>query len=1041
MKKMNKILLVFMSAFVSMNASAINTDSKVDSTRQYVKGIVVDAVTGKPIQGVSVSAGKNISVLTDERGAYRLPVVSYDQTISMSAPGYATLTVPLQGAHEKDAKIFSSEFTKKADSPQGITATSSMSVDEVLGGYYGADARIVSRGSLEGVGANLFVRGYHSVNLNTQPLVVIDGVVRNTDNVSSAFEGFYINALADLDISNIEHVTILKDASSLYGAKGANGAILIETHRGKSTTTKIDLNMNWGVNFMPKTLRMMDGYNFRSFASDVLKGLKGNAIANTFEDFLNDEADLTKNISYSTYHNNHNWKDDVYQNAFRQYYGLNVEGGDYVAKYALSASYMQGKGVVKATDYDRLVTHFSADIKLSHRLNVGANFDFTHFSRQLSDNGVNEYTSAPYISLIKSSLVTPYRYSNDGIIYTSNLSDVDAFGVSNPVSLIQNGIGKYTSYRFGVNLKPTYQVNDWMDISENFAYNMNAVKEHYYSPVTGIASQVLADGSIYTNTVKDQSINQGQLFSDTRVHFNPVFDKIHALDVALGLRIMTNSYKSNYGEGHNTGSDKVVNLSTNLEGKVIDGLKTTLRNAAAYLNVAYDFNQKYGVWAHLTEEASNSFGNDVDGAFRLAGGSWATFPSAGAHWNVSNERFMSALPWVNRFDLHASWGLTGNDGMDILSRYAYLTPVIYFGKATGLQIGNEGNESLKWETTRKVDYGFDLSLFNDRLTLSANFYHHKTSDLLMYSDADLLSGLSASLKNGGTMTNTGFDVSLGYRLVNLKALKWNVEAGFAHYKNELTSMPGGEVVNNVGNGAILLKEGLPLGTFYGYKTVSDNGSIVFATEQQAQEANLKTWNNSRNAQLTYHAGDVHFADLDGNGLIDESDRTVIGDANPDLTGSLYNHLAAGRFALDIMFTYSLGNDIYNYQRHSLETMKNLYNQTEAIGDRWRYDGQVTNIPRAVYNDPMNNSRFSDRWIEDGSYLKLKNVRLTYQIPHFVSFLQGASAWVEVNNLYTWTKYLGPDPEVSYGTSPLTQGVDYGVTSGNRSLLLGLKLNF
>jgi hypothetical protein len=485
----------------------------------------------------------------------------------------------------------------------------------------------------------------------------------------------------------------------------------------------------------------------------------------------------------------------------------------------------------------------------------------------------------------------------------------------------------------------------------------------------------------------------------------------------------------------------VVNLSASLEGKTISGQKTTVSNAAFYLQANYSFNNKYGVWGALTSEACSSFGRDADGGFKMLKGVWATFPSVGANWLVSSERFMAGLGFINRLNLRFEYGLTGNDGLDAINRYAYLTAINYFGVANGLQIGNLDNQTQKWETTRKQNFGIDLSVLNDRLSVSFDYYRHKTTDMLMYGQASIISGLTTVMYNGGSMTNEGYELTIAARPLNLRQVKWSTELGMAHYKNKLTSLPAGQSTYAVGAGTILLQEGRPIGTFYGYRTVAnDNGSIVFATEAEAKASNLKTWNSNKSEQLTYHAGDVHFADLDNNGIIDENDRTVIGDANPDLTGSWVNRFTIGRFTVDLDFSFSIGGDIYNYQRHMLESMTNYYNQTEAVVSRWKYEGQQTSIPRAVYGDPMHNSRFSDRFIEDGSYLKLRELRLAYDLSLPWNFLRGATVWASVTNLYTWTKYLGSDPEVAYGTSPLTQGVDYGVSPINRSVQFGVKLN-
>ena len=1039
MKNKMKYILMAAMLFPVCHVSAAQV-TRPDSVRTYVTGRITDAVTGEPVQGVTVSSAPGLSVLTDENGDYQVPVVSYNGILTFKAPGYLERSSALQGLHVKDLKLYSDNFRSEKDGRDVMDLTSSFSLDEELGKRFGGDLRVISRSAVTGIGANMFIRGYNSINLNAQPLIVIDGVIQNTENVESVFEGFYIDALANIDVNDIERVEILKNATSIYGSKGANGAILITTKRGRSMTTKIDLNMNWGFYFRPKTIKMMNGDQFRSYASEMIKGREGSSIADRFEGFLNDDPDLTSNITYNLYHNNHDWSDDVYRVGNRQYYGLNVEGGDDIAKYALSVSYGMGNGLVKETDYDRLATRFNADILLAKNLTLAAGFDFTHLTRNILDDGVNDYTSPTHLALIKSPLVLPYSFTNDGRNYTTNLSPVDVFGVSNPQSLIDNAKGKFTQYRFGVNMLPKWQITDMFDLSSRFAYSMNAVKEHYYSPTEGIAPQVQENGSIYENTVKDQSINQDQLFSDTRFHFNYNFNGRHAVDAAVGLRIQTNTYKSNYGEGHNTGSDKIVNLNTSLEGKVIDGLKTTTRNSAFYVQAQYVYDQRYGIHANLTEEACSSFGPNVKDGFRFLHGTWATFPSVGIDWAVSNERFMSHLSFLSRLNLRAEYGVTGNDGMDALYRYAYMSPINYFGNANGLQLSNLGNDELKWETVRKWNFGFDLSVLDDRLGLSFDYFKHCVSDLLMYRQADILTGRENYMSNGGKMENRGFDISFNARLVNRKNFKWNAELGLSHYKNEVTELQGGTTEYAIGNGTVLAAVGQPLGVFYGYKTVSENGGIVFATESQAQASGLQTWNENKSAKLNYHAGDVHFADFDNNKLIDENDRVVIGNPNPDFTGSFMNRMVAGPITLEVFFTFSSGNDIYNYNRHLLESGSTLNNQTLAMTRRWKYEGQQTDMPRISYGDPMRNSRFSDRFIEDGSYLKLKNVKVSYQVPLRVRYIQGLTVWLSASDLYTWTKYLGSDPEVSYGTGPLTQGIDFGLLASGRSFNFGIKLN-
>lgn len=1034
MKNRIKYILSAILLSTTVWLPAQNNTATTSKNGYIVTGLVTDAVSGAPLQGVSVTSSFGASALTDDEGRYKITLLSNKDIVTYSIPGYMTQEVALRGKKVQNVKMYTDSFTSEKSGDNIFSPSASLSLDEELGQRFGGDMRIISRGSTAGIGANMFVRGYNSVNLNAQPLIVIDGVIQNTENVESVFEGFYINALANIDVNDIEKVEILKDASSIYGSKGANGAILISTKRGRSFSTKIAVNMNWGLQLRPVTPRMMDAPQYRAYISEMTKGNE-----EAYKDVFNDNSDIATNLTYNTYHNDYDWTDVVYRNGFRQYYGLNIEGGDNIAQYVLSMAYQSGKGVVKTTDYNRLNTHFNCDVSLNKYLSLFAGFDFSYTSRNLLDDGINQYTSPGYLSLIKSPLLLPYTYSNNGLNYTNNLSEVDIFGISNPQSILDNSKGNFKQYRFGINVMPKLQITKMFDLSSRFAYGLNAIKEHYYSPLKGVAPQVQPNGSVYENTVKDQSITQDQLFSDTKFHFGNTFDR-HKVNAELGLRIQSNIYKSNYEDGHNTGSDKIVNLSTSLNGKSVNGKKTTVRNSAIYLHADYTFDNRYGIWGTVVTEACSTFGRNVDAGYRFLHGTWATFPSVGANWSVSSEEFMQDADWLDKFNIRIEYGITGNDGLDILARYSYLQPVNYFGNAAGLQIGNLGNENLKWETTRKFNVGADFAFFDNRLGFGFDYFRHKTSDLLMFHNPDFLSGLDPYLSNGGNMENSGYEINLNARLVNKKNFKWNAEFGFMNYKNEMTDLTSDSYNTSVGNGYILTSVNNPLGVFYGYKTVEENGSIVFQTEQQAQQARLQTWDENKQNRLSFHAGDIHFADLDGNNLIDENDRCIIGNPNPTLTGSFMNRFGIGPVSVEIFFTYSIGNDIYNYQRHLLESGINLNNQTQAMTNRWKYEGQITDMPRAVYGDPVGNSRFSDRFIENGSYLKLKDIRVTYQLPVNIPHVQGLTIWASASNLYTWTNYLGADPEISGSANPLMQGVDFGRLPSNRAFNFGIKLN-
>jgi hypothetical protein len=364
-----------------------------------------------------------------------------------------------------------------------------------------------------------------------------------------------------------------------------------------------------------------------------------------------------------------------------------------------------------------------------------------------------------------------------------------------------------------------------------------------------------------------------------------------------------------------------------------------------------------------------------------------------------------------------------------------------------MQLTNVGNEEIKWETTSKFNIGLQANFLNNRLSANANYFIHDTKDLLaLKTFENPIGGINNYWTNDGKIRNTGFEVGVSGKPVALK--DWHLEVGatVGHYKNEVKSLANGDFTTSVyGTDNILTAVGNPVGVFYGYKTKG-----VFSTTADAQAANLYLIDET-GAKQYFQAGDVIFDDVNpynakgdyAPGQIDEADKVVVGDPNPNIYGNIFLNLNWKRFTLGMNFNYSLGNDVYNYQRSILNSGSTLYNQQVAEVAHWRYEGQNADLPRVNYGDPMGNNRFSDRWIEDGSYLRLKNVMLTYQVPlpeSWQTWVQGVSVWAEGRNLITLTKYTGSDPEFSVSNNQLYQGIDCGNIAQGRMFSMGVKIN-
>jgi hypothetical protein len=388
---------------------------------------------------------------------------------------------------------------------------------------------------------------------------------------------------------------------------------------------------------------------------------------------------------------------------------------------------------------------------------------------------------------------------------------------------------------------------------------------------------------------------------------------------------------------------------------------------------------------------------------------------------------------IEKLKLRAGYSVSGNDGIGNYSARMLYTSQNFLGY-NGLVMTNIANPTLKWETNSKLNAGLDVSLLKERLNISFDIFRNETKDLLIWKSNKSYYGTGVYPVNDGVLQNTGFEIGVQGRIVNT-SFKWDVEVNIARYNNRIKALSDNEIITQIAGANILTKVGSPVGLFYGYKTGG-----VYATSGEATAANLHI-QQADGTLVPFQAGDVRFVDIHPDGVIDEKDLTIIGDPNPDLFGSVVNKLQWKRWTVNTVFSFTYGNDVYNSVRSELESMNDFKNQTIAVKNRWSGEGHLTDTPRAVWGDPMDNARFSDRWIENGSYLRLKSLSLSYDIPFNLSFSKG---WIQIYatalNLVTLTEYLGYDPEFSDQQNPLFYGIDTGLTPQPRSFIFGIKLS-
>ena len=1051
---MKKYIISAILLLVSMTMAA-------QENSKTVTGQVVDAATKKPLVGVIVAAYDNdkYSAMTDEEGRYTLKVPEYVSSVQMRIDGYNFQQCAIADG-VANGYLYNEAFTefykRKTDAIQsseasGFDNTAEVSIDPFIAQRLGADVRSVARGGNVGLGNTLLMAGINSLNSNVQPLVVVDDVIMDMEyNRTTLHDGYFNNMLANLNVNDIESVQVLKNGTAIYGAKGANGVILIKTKRNKSMATKIDVTINGRYELIPRLPKMMGAEDYRLYATELLAN---KTLSLGQMKFLNNDPTY---FYYNQYHNNTDWTDQVYKNAFSQNYGINVQGGDDIASYNLSVGYSLANSTLKKNDYSRFNMRLNTDINIAKGLDVRFDASYSDVDRSLFDDGAPSsvlsgvITSPGFIALAKSPFLSPYAYDNAGNP-SHYLAEADDYlegmfqgrgRLANPASILEFGDGNNRN-SLGNRLivfaiTPKYEFNKHLTLSEHFALSLVNTTENYYLPIQGTPTFIvdgLDETSVLNNLVMSQASSLTAIQSDTRLAWKNQFGA-HQLGVMGGLRYLNSAYKLTSQSGYNTPNDKAPKMNSSLSFKDTGGANDKTSDIIWYALGNYNYAQRYYLNAGISAHASSRFGTEADG-LKMAGVVWGLFPSVEGSWVISNEEWFSSLKPVNYLRLNVGFDMTGNDDIDYTaSRSYFVSRRMLNSSATGIVIGNIGNTELKWESTSRITAGIEGNFFNNRLNLRFNFFKSWTSNLLSLQQLAWASGLDANWSNDGKLENTGFDVHAAVKVLNLKDFRWEVGASVGHYKNKVTALPDNDRTfeTDLYGATIQTKVGQPVGLFYGYET---NG--VYSTTDAAN-ADAKYLVKDNGDKVLFKAGDMNFVDRDGNHVIDANDRTVIGDPNPDIYGNIHTTASWKNLTLTAVFNYSLGNDIFNYQRMLLEGGTYFLNQTTAMKGRWTTEGQQTAYPRAEYNDPMGNSRFSDRWIEDGSYLRMSNLTLSYYLPIQSTYLQGITIFGNVTNLFTITKYLGSDPDCAIAGSILTQGIDRGLLGQGRSFSLGVNIN-
>jgi len=1015
-----------------------------------VTGVVTDHSTNKPLAGITVGFGNIAADLTDEKGLFTINVPSLDVEIYLKGEGFEPRQFSLKGKSDLQISMIhetGKSFQQNAILPQGAiplrnnTAAIGLlnvngnwnrpfeSIDELLQGQV-AGLQSIRRSGATSKGANLMLRGQNSLHGTNMPLLVVDGMLFDpADYGNSLMGGNYTNPLSLINSQDIDNVTVIKDASSEYGSKGANGAIIITTGRAKRQATSIDFGVYGSYNQMPDQLPLMDASSYRTYLSEILqsKGLGIPAIGAM--PFM--RSDSLTNPEYYKYHNNTNWQDKVLRNSINKNYFLKVTGGDNIATYALSIGFTNMEGVLKSNNLTRYNTRFNAAFNFSKRLTGQANLAFTYNEQDLRTQGIDAKISPLFVSLTKSPLLLANEVNAKGVL-SPNLEDTDIFGVSNPSALIERAQGTSKNYRFAGSYTFTYDLAKSLKASTMIGIFYDKNRENIFIPRKGVADDTLS------NAVADSRLGTQvrRLFStyfDAKLEYNKTFSDNHQINSRVGLRYQKNAAEQDYTLGFNSATDELISVQNGVGALRQTGGGISEWNwMNSYFSTQYGYKERFFLTFNAAMDGSSRFGSDAKSGLGINGVRYSFMPSLGAAWIVSSGSSYGTSTKVDLFKFRATISRAGNDDIGNYTARQTYTSQNFLGMQ-GLVRSGIPNPSIQWETSTKANLGVDVAFWNDRVAMSVDLYSAKTTDMLVYEKVLSGSGFENVLTNGGAMRNSGFEAMVNVRAINKSALKWDLGFNYATNRNKILMVPNEQFLTNTLGATIITQTGAAANVFYGYKTVG-----VFKTTTDAVASGLRT-KNANGSLSNFQGGDIQFVDLNGDRIIDEKDMQQLGSSAPRFHGSFSSKLSLKRFTLDALFTFSQGNEVFNQLRYYLESASSTDNQLNSVVNRWRTEGQVTNMPKASFGDPRGNNRFSDRWIEDGSYLRLRNITLSYDLSFKEKFVKNATVYLTGNNLLTFTKYMGFDPEFSAGNAGFAQGIDTGLDPLFRSVTMGIRI--
>lgn len=1069
-----------------------------------IRGKVIDAKDKLGVISASVieidKDGRTVaSAMSDIDGNFALKVTSLANKIKVSSIGYQGTTISIdnrttinillkpnvreletvvvQGKRSTNIGIMNIDPKHNTMAIATINAKdleelSAQSIDQALQGRLpGVD--IASQSGDPGAGMSIRIRGTATLNGNSQPLIVVDGMPYETEipsdfNFGNADEQGFA-ALLSIAPSDIKDITVLKDAAStaMWGSRAANGVLVINTKRGAYSKPQVSYAFRGSVSKQPKTFPLLTGDEYSILVPEMVRNQTGIPLnLQVNKEFAYDPYDPQYFYNYSQ---NTNWLDKITQLGYLHQHDVNLQGGGEKARYYVSVGYTNNQGTTIGTSASTIRTRVNLDYNVSSKIRFSSDFSYSHA------NTLGNYTNPRGEAYTKMPNMSPYLYDDFGNLTSVYFSPerniqgsyLDKDPSYNPLAMASAASSKSIGERLIPSFRLQYDIIPGLNAAFQVRFDINNVKTNNFLPQ-------IATGRPFTesvvNVASDSDGDSYNSYGSFNINYTPKFNsEAHKLTLFTSLQARKNDNVSSYLKISNTASSLFQDPSnpgryTGAQSEMKSSLGV-YKEIGAYFNAHYTLLERYDFNLGVRTDANSRVSPDYR---------YSTYPSLSTRWHIADEKFVKALnlKWVDDLSLRASYGITGNPPNG--NFYSLMAPTSFVGTSvkdvdyagtymglTGVMISNLQITSLRAERTTGINYGFNLIMFKGRIKVDADMYKNVTREMFLNNlTIPSSSGFKSISSNNGKMTNTGYELLL--QTTPIKTRNWNVNFDFNFSNNQ-------NVINEISeyypreNAAKVTENGLyktylqlgnPFGSFYGFKTQGvyknldatiakdANGNQILGPDGQPKYMKF----NYPATNYTFQPGDVSYVDINNDGNINYMDQVYLGNGLPKISGGLGQVVTyKGKITLRTFFNYRLKYDLINNAKMHTMNMFTYNNQSTAVLKRWRNPGDVTDVPRALLNAGYN-WLGSDRFVEDASFIRLRQVTVSYTLPKKMLDrlnIKRANTYITAENLYTWTNYTGQNPDVSSALSndPFGYPEDKATTPPARSLVFGLTVGF